>query len=235
MDRVRWVPLVVSAIVVLVVVIGQLTREAEPEVRAVSTTTSSTRGDAPPDVAAGAPAASSPDPQASAPDAPPAPPPAKAERDRTRADALRKVFRAIATARDAARAAHDDASDDDGTNAARAPTKDADAPGQLDPQYIKDAMKELVPLLKECHQMATADGGVADGKLVVSFEINGDPELGGVIGASAIDAERSTLTHPMLEECVRETVYGMVLPAPENGGVVTVNYPLVFSSGDAAP
>ena len=63
---------------------------------------------------------------------------------------------------------------------------------------------------------------------MVSFEINGDPELGAVIGASEI-VEGSTIENPSLRECVRETMYALVLEAPEEEGTVTVRYPFVFS------
>lgn len=105
--------------------------------------------------------------------------------------------------------------------------KGGEAP-TIDKEYIKDAIGEIVPLLKECMSMVKSEDGLSiNGRLPVQFEISGDPELGGVIGASQI-LDGGTIQSASFRECVRETMYAIVLDAPEQNGVVTVRYPFVF-------
>jgi len=124
--------------------------------------------------------------------------------------------------------------------AAQTQREDAGAPahaqrrlGTLKKEYIMEAIKEISPLLKECMSLAQDEGTPAiNGRLRVQFEISGDPELGGVIGASQI-LDGGTISSPGFKECVQETMYSIVLEAPEEGGVVTVKYPFVFESAQA--
>lgn len=100
--------------------------------------------------------------------------------------------------------------------------------GRLDPQYIRDAVRAVTPLLAECYELARAEDPTLEGRLIVEFTIGGDPEVGGVVEQSAV-AEDSALRHPIMDECVRETMYTIELPPPEEGGRVDVRYPFVFS------
>ncbi len=105
--------------------------------------------------------------------------------------------------------------------------------GTLSGDYIRSAMKEIQPLIKECYQNALAAKPDLSGRMVVSFEIAGDSELGGLVTESKLDPERSTITSPGLKECVRETMYALELPAPEGGGTVEVNMPFIFHRKDS--
>ena len=100
--------------------------------------------------------------------------------------------------------------------------------GHLDPEYIRTRVRELVPLLRECYELALDEQAGLGGRLTVEFVIAGEPDVGGVIEESRI-LEESTLVHPTLHECVRETLYTLELDPPENGGRVTVRYPFNFS------
>jgi hypothetical protein len=121
--------------------------------------------------------------------------------------------------------------------AAQAQNEDAGEPahpkrklGTMKKEYIMEAIKEISPLLKECMSLAQDEGTPAiNGRLRVQFEISGDPELGGVIGASQI-LDGGSISSPGFRECVQETMYSIVLDAPEEGGMVTVKYPFVFQS-----
>lgn len=103
--------------------------------------------------------------------------------------------------------------------------------GSLDPQYIQDAVREIVPLFAECYELALEEDDTLAGRLVMLMTIGGEEEVGGVIEHAAI-AEDSELHHPLLDECVRETAYTIELPAPDGGGQVEVRYPLTFSPDD---
>lgn len=101
---------------------------------------------------------------------------------------------------------------------------------ELDADYIRSQMQALLPLLKECYENALHDQPELVGKLVVSFTIVAEPDIGGLVTDSAIDAAASTITDAPMRECVRETLYGAQFPAPRNGGEVHVTYPFVFAT-----
>lgn len=111
------------------------------------------------------------------------------------------------------------------------PAPDDEARGSLDPQYIRDAVRELTPLIAECYDRALEQQADLQGNLVVEFTIEGAPDVGGVVEETTI-ADASTLRHPSLEECVRETMYTLRLPAPEGSGSVHVRYPFRFARTD---
>lgn len=116
-----------------------------------------------------------------------------------------------------------------GGGAAAEPAAGDGEPGTLDPEYIRSAVQELKPLIRECYELALDQQPDLEGRLVVDFEIVGEPDVGGVVETSEID-EASDLRHPALDECIRETMYTAELPAPEGGGRVTVRYPFNFSN-----
>jgi hypothetical protein len=66
--------------------------------------------------------------------------------------------------------------------------------------------------------------------LVVSFTIVGEPDVGGLVVDSTVDATTSTITDQGMRECLQETMYGAQFPAPLNGGEVHVTYPFSFAS-----
>ncbi len=112
---------------------------------------------------------------------------------------------------------------------AAAGAEDRDFTGRLDPQYIRDAVQEIRPLLGECYEMAVqaaqeAGDDVPEGQLVTEFTFVGAPGEGGIVESSSID-ENSEVYHPVLDECFRETLYTLELPAPEEGGRILVRYP----------
>ena len=123
------------------------------------------------------------------------------------------------------------------TAAARSPgsasaTPDSETARVLDKDTIKAAMREILPLVKECYGLAKGrDGAAPSGKLVVTFRIEGEADVGGVTSESAIDEARSTIAAPELRECVQESIHALQLPPPKHGGVVKVTYPFVFATG----
>ncbi|MBX3247145.1 MAG: AgmX/PglI C-terminal domain-containing protein [Myxococcales bacterium] len=116
------------------------------------------------------------------------------------------------------------------------PEEDTERLGRLDPTYIRTAIRDLQPLLRECYDLtresaARAGEAAPQGRLVARFVIGGEPGLGGVVEESEVMSE-SELRHPLLEECLTQTLYTVELPAPEEGGRVTVHYPFVFRSAE---
>ena len=100
--------------------------------------------------------------------------------------------------------------------------------GSLDKEYIRASIRELVPLVKECYENALLERPDLGGKLTVEFSIAGEPAIGGVVAESRIVGTDAGTLHAGLEECVRETMYGLKLEAPAGGGIVKVRYPFVF-------
>ena len=88
-------------------------------------------------------------------------------------------------------------------------------------------MKEIVPLIKECYQLALDQNPDIGGELVVEFSIIGDPELGGLVETSEIVAG-DLVDDQTLAECMRETIYALQFKAPEDGGRLVVRYPFRF-------
>jgi hypothetical protein len=99
-------------------------------------------------------------------------------------------------------------------------------------------VKAIIPQLLECYEDGLARNPKIGGTIVVDFTIEGEPEVGGVVGQSAIDPEKSTLIDPAVRECIQETMYALEIDPPESGGVVRVHYPFAFSAtgdSDAPP
>jgi len=107
------------------------------------------------------------------------------------------------------------------------------AAGSLSKEYIQQQVREIVPLVKECYEMALQDSPELSGDLKVRFTIAGDEDYGGLVVDSQVLNESSLAGQADLVECVRETMYAIRLDAPEGGGQVVVNYPFRFASSPA--
>jgi RNA polymerase sigma factor (sigma-70 family) len=113
----------------------------------------------------------------------------------------------------------------------------ADEGVDMDKDYIRSAVREIIPLLQECYEEGLERTQNAGGDVVVEFMIEGEPEIGGVISESTVDAKASTLEDATIRECIQETMYALKLDAPANGGTVKVRYPFAFrpASPDEVP
>ncbi|MGE0547909.1 MAG: hypothetical protein AB7O24_20250 [Kofleriaceae bacterium] len=112
----------------------------------------------------------------------------------------------------------------------------------LDRDYIRSSVRDIIPLLAECYSAALARKPALAGSVLVSFEISGEPEVGGVITNSEVltagkrivddngkELEPTTLDDAEVHECIRETMYAIEIDPPPHGGTVTVRYPLAFA------
>ncbi len=95
-------------------------------------------------------------------------------------------------------------------------------------EYIRAAVRELVPLLAECYEAGLERDPTLAGTLVVEFTIEGEPDVGGVIGASTVDPAKSTIADPQVRECIQETMFALEIDPPAGGGVTRVTYPFEF-------
>jgi hypothetical protein len=100
----------------------------------------------------------------------------------------------------------------------------------VDKAYIRRAVRELIPLLRDCYDQGLERDPKLAGTVTVDFTIEGEPAVGGVIGHSAIDPAGTALPDAAARECIQETMYALEIDPPADGGVVTVRYPFAFSS-----
>ncbi len=107
--------------------------------------------------------------------------------------------------------------------------------GRIDPQYIRDAIESVKPLLAECYELGVdeaerAGEAAPEGRVLMQFVFAGEPDVGGVVEESEVLTEESDIQTPAIHECFRETLYTLELPAPEGGGRITVRYPFLMHS-----
>ena len=95
-------------------------------------------------------------------------------------------------------------------------TTPAVAPGQTMDQYVLAAVQEIMPLLKECYLEGLERVPSMAGKIVLDFEIEGEPGIGGLVGESTIASE-STITDAAVRECFRETISAIEIDPPDLG------------------
>lgn len=176
-----------------------------------------------------APVEAPPRPVEAAPGEPAAPPAPPAPTGRLDPEARARMLEQLATAR-ARRTAAGAAPAVSGTPAPELP-----AQGDLDKEYIRAQIRELVPMLAECYEGALDEDPQLAGTLRVEFTIGGEPEVGGLVETSEVLADESTITHAGMVECVRETMYAAQFEAPTHGGKVTVRYPFTFRPAGDAP
>jgi hypothetical protein len=104
-----------------------------------------------------------------------------------------------------------------------------DEEGTLDKEYIRRRVRKVVPLVRECYELALREHPQLSGRMDVEFVIIGEEGVGGLVETSQVK-ETSTLNDPVMVECVRETMYALQLQPPKGGGRVVVRYPFEFSS-----
>lgn len=84
--------------------------------------------------------------------------------------------------------------------------------------YLLDVMNhDLLPLADECYALARETDPELAGMLVMSIELIGDDELGGVV-ETAEPASNNELANADLIECVRESLLSTTLPPPPADG-----------------
>ncbi len=180
---------------------------------------------------AGAPPPAAHPPAAASQAAPPVPPADRAEARRAR-DAMRAEILDALRRRDAGPRAAPSPSPPAAAAAAPAKAKkDDDEPdGRYDPSYIQEVFhRDMFPFLKGCYADALRRKPKLAGRLVLSFKIVGDSQVGGVIEDAAF-ADDSDLKDPEMETCVRESLLSITFDKPpEGGGFVKVTYPVLFS------
>lgn len=100
--------------------------------------------------------------------------------------------------------------------------------GSLDPALIDAVLKRHAEQIKYCYERELPKKPNLAGKLVVNFTIASD----GLVTQAKMKS--STMSDNTVEGCVAERFLKLRFPQPKGGGVVNVNYPLLFtnSSGE---
>ncbi len=96
--------------------------------------------------------------------------------------------------------------------------------------YVREAIAQIRPLLKDCYHDALGRNPTLEGDLVVEFTIEGDPDVGGLVGESRINPETSTLHDAAMRECITETMYALEVDPPAGGGKVSSIFMMKFAT-----
>lgn len=97
--------------------------------------------------------------------------------------------------------------------------------GSLNKSVVDETIRNKLSKIQWCYENGLAENPGIAGRVVVNFVISGT----GKVRSSQV--QKSTLGNYAVEECVRDTIKDIVFPAPQDGGDVIVNYPLIFKSG----
>jgi tetratricopeptide (TPR) repeat protein len=97
--------------------------------------------------------------------------------------------------------------------------------GLLSPEVIRRVVLRNLGQVAHCHEQALAQDPSVSGRVVIRFIIGGN---GSVMGAAVDD---STVPIPSVGTCIANAVRRWQFPAPEGGGIVTVNYPFTLNGG----
>lgn len=98
--------------------------------------------------------------------------------------------------------------------------------GLLSPEAIRRVVLRNLGQVNHCYEQGLATNPNAAGRVVVRFVIGG---TGSVLNSSPTE---NSLGVPSVGDCVANAVRRWQFPAPEGGGVVTVNYPFNLQPAD---
>ncbi len=99
--------------------------------------------------------------------------------------------------------------------------------GSLDPAIIDAVIKRHLAQIQYCYERELQANPKLQGKIVENFTIESDGRV------SVARTKSSTMGHKGVESCISDRFMKIRFPQPKGGGIVTVNYPLLFKgSGD---
>lgn len=115
-----------------------------------------------------------------------------------------------------------------GGSTSKSPTVQTGTPvvqGSLDKEIIRRIIRRHANRLRFCYEKGLQTNPTLEGRVNVKFVITKDGTV-----SSAQDAG-STITDQTVVGCVVQAFKQMQFPAPVGGGIVVINYPVVFSPG----
>lgn len=93
---------------------------------------------------------------------------------------------------------------------------------------MQSFQEDVMPLADECYSLARDTEPELAGGLDLEFEIVGDEDVGGMVDAVDL-LDSSEIQNEQLIECMRETLFSTIFPAPDDSGSTEVKLTLEFS------
>jgi Ca-activated chloride channel family protein len=100
--------------------------------------------------------------------------------------------------------------------------------GRIPPETIQHLVRRQFGRMRGCYEAGLRRNASLSGRVTVRFVIGHEGTVTNVANGG------SDLPDPEVISCVVRAFYGLVFPAPE-GGIVTVSYPILFSSARDTP
>jgi hypothetical protein len=95
---------------------------------------------------------------------------------------------------------------------------------------IRDAMREVIPIVTECYQAAIPTLPDPNIEITAKMALTGDPDVGTIIDADQIFFKDGTPLPAKFDDCLRTTFMSLALPPLAEGDKIEVHYPFRFSS-----
>jgi RNA polymerase sigma-70 factor (ECF subfamily) len=150
-------------------------------------------------------------------------------------DERRRVAERIATAR-ASR--HDGASHSAhaaSSGPAPALPREGDPGAPIEKATIRDAMREVIPMLADCYGNALPSLNNRGIEIVAQLSLDGDPDVGTIVDAKQLSERDGPPLPAKLDDCMRSTLQTLELPPLAEGDHVEIHYPLVFNPSPPPP
>ncbi len=103
-----------------------------------------------------------------------------------------------------------------------------DVAGSLSREVIRRVVARHHNEVRYCYEQALRNEPDMEGRVTVSWVIQGN----GAVMSSVVVPSRTNMSGGDVPGCVAQAVRRWTFPAPENGGVVSVTYPFLFSTAD---
>lgn len=119
------------------------------------------------------------------------------------------------------------------TSAPAAPRLPADLPDEetkISKTQIRDAMREVIPIISDCYQAALPTLPDPNIEITASITLTGDADIGTVIDADQVLFKDGTPLPATFDDCLRTTFMSLALPPLAEGDKIEVHYPFRFAT-----
>jgi hypothetical protein len=94
---------------------------------------------------------------------------------------------------------------------------------------IRAAMREVIPIIKECYEAAIPTLPSPDITVTAKMTLSGDPDVGTLIDAGEILDDQGKPLPAKFDDCLRSTFQTLALPPLAEGDKLEVHYPFRFA------
>ena len=109
----------------------------------------------------------------------------------------------------------------------------APLPGTVDADAVLDSFLPLIPSFKDCYARR-ANPAVTSLRVELSLSLVGDPDVGTLVDAIAVDGDAAVRADPDLATCLRETALAIELP-PMSGDTAAAFRTVLVLADDEPP